>query len=207
VKTKPLIRRAFSFLFRGGATFLALGLAILHLLSPNLRIDGTVIALFALALVPWIAPLMKSIELPGGVRIELRELEEAQAKAEQAGLLEPPAEEGPARFAFEMIAEEDPNLALAGLRIEIERRLVILAESAGLPTERRSVGQLLRVLRQDQQLAPRESSVLSDMVSLLNSAVHGARVDEGAATWALDIGPRLLAGLDDRIASVDTAGR
>ena len=45
-----------------------------------------------------------------------------------------------------------------------------------------------------------ERSVLADMVGLLNNAVHGAKVDHRAASWAIDVGPRLLKALDERIA-------
>ena len=37
------------------------------------------------------------------------------------------------------------------------------------------------------------------MNNLLNSAVHGAEVDRRAADWAIEIGPKLLASLDDKI--------
>jgi len=80
-------RRSCSLVLRIGVTLVILGLAALHVLLPDLRIDGTAIALLALGLVPWLAPLLKSVELPGGVKIELRELEKAQEKAAQAGLL------------------------------------------------------------------------------------------------------------------------
>ena len=37
------------------------------------------------------------------------------------------------------------------------------------------------------------------MINLLNSAVHGAKVDSRSANWAIDIGPRLLTSLDERV--------
>jgi hypothetical protein len=38
-----------------------------------------------------------------------------------------------------------------------------------------------------------------DMIGLLNSAVHGAIVDQNTANWAVNVGPELLASLDKRI--------
>jgi hypothetical protein len=46
-----------------------------------------------------------------------------------------------------------------------------------------------------------ERAVLSDLVALLNSAVHDATVDPEAAQWALDIGPRILQALEERASS------
>jgi hypothetical protein len=47
-------------------------------------------------------------------------------------------------FSFPSIAKRDPNLALAGLRIEIEKRLAELAAVSGVEQGRpMGVGQLL----------------------------------------------------------------
>lgn len=86
--------------------------------------------------------------------------------AEQVGLLaaEPPFLTAP-EFGFQRIAEEDPNLALAGLRIEIEKRLVKLSESRNVEVRSRGVGQLLSD-RQDlsKEASPRLLKTLDDLV-------------------------------------------
>lgn len=61
------------------------------------------------------------------------------------------------------------------------------------------VGQALRALGQAKILTAEEMSILSDMVNMINAAVHGAEVDSRAAAWAIDVGPRLLTSLDERI--------
>jgi len=181
-------------------TAVALLLAAVHLIWPALTIDAITLVLLAIALIPWLAPLFKSLELPGGLKVEFRDLERAGQKAETVGLLEPeaPSVDG-TPHAFEMAVDEDPNLALAGLRIEIEKRLKRLAESRGVPVRRGGVGSLLRSLERAEVLKAEERSVLKDMIGTLNEAVHGAEVDSRAAEWALEIGPRLLASLDARV--------
>ncbi len=104
-------------------------------------------------------------------------------------------------YSFQLVAEEGPKLALAGLRIEIERRLNEIAESNGLKVEKVGVGQLLRLLGERELLSQEQRSVLADMVGLLNGAVHGGDIDERAAGWALDIGPSLLNTLEMKIKS------
>ncbi len=177
----------------------ALIVAFAHLIWPSLAIDAITIVLLASALIPWLAPLFKSLEFPGGWKIEFPELQKAGDRAESAGLLAPAAGAPQRGFAFQAIAEEDPNLALAGLRIEIEKRLRLLAESRGLAVDRAGLGQLLRLLSQREILSTEERSVLADLTGLLNSAVHGARVGPGSASWAMEVGPRLLKALDERV--------
>jgi len=177
----------------------ALAFALVHVMWPGLAIDAITLTLLVLAVVPWLGPIFKSLQFPGGWKVEFQELQKAAERADEAGLLAAaPAQVSP-EFTFQRIVEEDPNLALAGLRIEIEKRLVKLAESRHIEFRNRGLGQLLRVLVDRQVLDPQARSVLADMTGLLNSAVHGATVDPRATDWAINIGPRLLTALDDLI--------
>jgi len=178
----------------------ALVLALSHIIWPKLAIDAVALALIVIAILPWLAPLVKSLELPGGWKVEFQELQKVASRAETAGLLASEPSQDQVSFSFQSIASQDPNLALAGLRIEIEKRLSLLAEIHGLTSRRPlGVGQALRALAQAEVLTSEERSILSDMVNMLNSAVHGAEVDSFAAAWAIDVGPRLLTSLDNRI--------
>lgn len=188
-------------LLRAGISIAAVIIAIGHILWPSVAIDAITLTLLAIALIPWLGPLFKSVELPGGLKVEFRELERVRAEAENVGLIQREALPSPAAaYPFESVASEDPNLALAGLRIEIERRLKRLAEARHLSQRSStSVGYLIRSLDEANVLSPEERSVLDDLIGLLNRAVHGADVDSRAAAWALEIGPQLLASLDRRI--------
>ena len=53
----------------------------------RLHIDPHCIDSFEAAKLPWLAPLFKAIELPGGVKVEFAELEKAQRDAQFAGIL------------------------------------------------------------------------------------------------------------------------
>lgn len=183
--------------------FAIVGIAV-HILWPNLAIDAITLTLLVVSIIPWLAPLFKSLELPGGWKIEFQDLQKAKVKAGDAGLLDTETQslDGD-QFSFQTIANTDPNLALAGLRIEIEKRLVKLAESRNLVVGRAGLGKLLKDLNSRQLINGQERDVLSDLTSLLNSAVHGAEVDQRAAEWAMDIGPQILATLDRRISKED----
>lgn len=181
-------------------TFLSLIVISAHLIWPSLSIDGITLSFIIVALIPWLAPLFKSLEFPGGWKIEFQELQRTKEKADEAGLLAPQefVNETP-EYTFQTILYDDPNLALAGLRIEIEKRLKQIAESNDIHVKKESIGLLLRQLSLQEVLTGQESVVLQDLIGLLNSAVHGAKVDRHALEWAIDVGPRLLKSLDEKV--------
>lgn len=181
---------------RRTVTLVALVLALAHLLFPSLAIDAITLGLLAVAIIPWLAPLVKSLELPGGWKVELQEMYQISSRAQDAGLISAESDSPSPEHSFQLVADRDPNLALAGLRIEIERRLLRLAEQHQIPLRSRGIGSILRELDKRGVLTSEQRSVLADMVGLLNAAVHGADVDRGASEWAMEIGPGLLQSLD-----------
>lgn len=186
-------------LLRRVVTLGALGLALTHLLWPSLAIDSVTLVLVALAIVPWLAPLFKSLELPGGWKIQFHDLQKVEAKADNAGLLSRQEAPQSTEYAFQSVAGRDPNLALAGLRIELEKRLVQIAQKHNIGTRMQGMGRLLQELSKRGALSEDESSVLSEMLGLLNEAVHGATVDPRATEWAMDVGPLLLQSLEEKL--------
>jgi len=173
--------------------------ALAHVVFPSLAIDAIALLLIVVAVVPWLAPLFKSLELPGGWKVEFQELQKVAAKADDAGLLSPPV--APAiEYAFQSVADRDPNLALAGLRIELEKRLVRLAQLHDVGTRMQGMALLLAELARRGILSEDEESVLADLVHLLNAAVHGAAVDPRATEWAMEVGPQLIQSFEEKLA-------
>ncbi|MDX2035056.1 MAG: hypothetical protein SFX72_00270 [Isosphaeraceae bacterium] len=159
-------------------------------------------ALLVLAIIPWLGPLFRSVELPGGFKVEFRELEQAAKRIEASGLAASATATSIGRavsYAFESVADADPNLALAGLRIEIESKLKKVAEKNGVETQAGGIRNVMRGLRNAQILTDAECSAINELLPLLNQAAHGATVDPTASAWALDFGPRVLKGLEERI--------
>jgi hypothetical protein len=185
----------------------ALCLAFLHLILPGLAIDAITLALLAIAVIPWLAPLVESLELPGGWKVEFWEMQRAVARVQAAGpVYEDRVSAGSeAEYSFQLVYSRDPNLALAGLRIEIEKRLSALAEKADVAVRPKGVVTLLRSLSNHELLSFEERAALGDMSGLLNSAVHGAVVDPRACEWAIDNGPPLLASLDAKLDELSRA--
>ena len=183
-----------------GISFVALLAASVHVARPDLAIDAVTLFLIGVAALPWFIYLFKSVELPGGWKIEFQELERVGKKADEAGLLqEIPANNPAMTHSFQLTAAHDPNLALVGLRIEIERRLRKMADVVGVESDHAPLGHLFRELSKRSALTLDQVAVLGDMINLLNRAAHGVVAEPSATSWALETGASLLATLDKRI--------
>ena len=102
-------------------------------------------------------------------------------------------------YAFEAVGGDDPNIVLAGLRIELERRLRAIAESRGVAEARRPLRRVIDDLARWGIIERDEASAIADLLPLLNRAAHGATVDRAALQWALDFGPPLLDALEEHL--------
>jgi len=177
----------------------ALAVALTHLLWPSLAIDAITLILIGIAVVPWLAPIFRSLEFPGGWKFEFAEVRRAAEQAEQAGLLAP-TPVGPEReFAFQQMVETDQVLALAGIRIELEKRIRSLALKNGISAERRPISVLLNDLTNRGVLDDRLTFTLRGMANFASHAIHGDRIEPDATELVFSLAPRVLKTLDDLI--------
>ncbi|HUG00632.1 MAG TPA: hypothetical protein VML95_02080 [Longimicrobiales bacterium] len=195
------------------------GIAIvLHLVFPQVQLDLPTLILVLVGVAPWLAPVFKSIELPGGFKIELQHVQRATRRVVGA---EPTGEPLPAPVGatgsettrtvarpgvvvvdheswladLEALARQDPNLSLVALRIEIESMLRNIARGHHLEWERRSAGRLLSQLHEAGIFSGDLVAGLRDLISLGNQAAHGTEVTPEAAEWALDHAGAILGRL------------
>lgn len=178
-------------------TALAVGAAVTHAFFPSIVIDSVTVALLAIAVAPWLGVFFKSLELPGGVKIEYHDLKAVEEKARDVGLItgDAHAPKTEDQKVYERISAEDPNLALVGLRIEIEKALVVLGTNHGITGSKNSIGWITRELTKDGVLPEGTASVLADLIPLLNKAAHGAEVDHQSVRWAFTAGTQILNAL------------
>jgi len=104
-------------------------------------------------------------------------------------------------YSFLQAAKDGhPNVALALLRINIEYYLVILASAsyimAGFDTTMREI---VTELAKKGAITPREDSLLSKMVDILDYAARNENVDYKLVNWAMEAGPILLKVLDTKL--------
>lgn len=195
----------------------ALALAVVHFLWPSFGIDFVTISLIIVALIPWILPVLKSMEFPGGVKIEFKDVKQAAEKITHITIqpsdarqtiistepdLKPELRTNDSLTTLRHIASTNPNLAFVGFRIEVEKKLLAMAEQAGLQVQRRPLGRIVRDLQEREILPVAVASGLSDLIALGNIAAHGADVAPEAVNWLLDVGPSLLGALDDALNSM-----
>lgn len=184
--------------------YIIAGAALLLLIFDTFikSLSAVALGLIVLALAPWLIKILKTLEM-AGIKVEFREqLAQITERAEDAGLLSEPDQRLGTQETYESIYNSDPTLALAGLRIEVERRLGELATVSGLKggPPRRGVGQLIRILSDEGVLDRDEASVIADLLPLMNKAVHSEEYSQEAAGWAIRVGPELLAAIDRKIA-------
>jgi hypothetical protein len=145
---------------------------------------------------------LKDAELPGGVRINLQEtIQQAERLSDQVREIKPPEEkrnvpiipltEANARMLelglqpspsglnldyYRSLADQDPNIALAGLRIEIETLTRNLVKGFGMtPDTGVSLGQMVRQLHSRHRITNQQRQLIEKIAAVCNSAVHGER--------------------------------
>lgn len=172
-------------------------LIVLRLVFPEVKVDAITIGLLVVAVLPWVIAFIDSAKFPGGWEVSFREVRDAGEKiASSAGPASKPAEHQ--ALSFLHVANLDPNLALVGLRIEIEKRVRVLAESEGL-SARQPLTRLIRELRARELVPGGALNGIEELVMAGNEAAHGARVDNRVSQWAMDYGPDVIGVLDSLI--------
>jgi hypothetical protein len=177
-----------------------------------LSLDLVDIAIFGIIALLWLAPSVAkyfdTVEFGGAKFTFSKQLKEVQAKIEIADLKADPSKT--TKPSYLQIAPTDPNLAFAGLRIELEKQLRSLAEERNLlASDQRnrplSLSQLVDRLYQEKVISLLERSALNDLISLGNRAAHGIEVDESAAPWAFEVGPQIIAALEKKHLSTNNS--
>jgi len=188
-----------------GNSLLCIFLIIIHAIFPQFSIDSTTIALIVILIFPWLLPYIKTAKLPGGIEIttrEIQQLEEVTARSAIGTLLvtmRPPTRRHPP-LTYLTLFKTDPNLALASLRLDIERKLRTIAKKRQIDVRRLPLWQVLNILHDREIIGPSEFQSLKMIIEICNKAVHTEKVDPYLALRILDIGKSALGYLDSKIA-------
>jgi len=188
-------------------TSAAVLVGLIHVIFPELKIDAVLITLIIIAIIPWLEPLLKSVELPGGLKVEFQDFKKLEDEAKKAGLIKEialadattNAKSTSDTYSFIEIAEKNQELALVAFRIEIEKRLRNLADKYSIESKRFSIVRLIDTLAKNEILTVAEMASLKDMINTLNNAAHGMAYDERSANWVIENGPKILDSLDAKL--------
>lgn len=160
------------------------------------QVDGVTLALLGLLLVIPHLELIRKIKF-GEFEAEIGRAEVEKVQAKAATDLPPTLIGAISNSEARVIAllDEDPRLALAKVRIDIEealKQLYATGPDAEPDWKRLSLGRLVDNLVKREVLSPSVASALRDVIALANRAVHGERVDPDAAKQLAVLGTRLV---------------
>lgn len=129
-------------------TIAALLAAFVHIKYPELNIDAVTLGLLVVAIIPWLSPIIKSIELPGIGKIELQEIKHQAEEARGAALS----------------ASQKADLALAGTSV-IEVAQAKDADVSSTPEEAMlKLAAAYNNIRDTQKSGPSRTSAMTSIV-------------------------------------------
>lgn len=172
-------------------------LAALHVLVESITIDAIAIVLFVLAALPWLFPYLKSLELPGGVKIEMNDVTAAIKKVSEGSEVSTFPETDEYEY-LRSIAVHDPNLALVAVRIEIEKGVRKALNEERVPL---SLTSGIRRLTETGVLSNSVANGLKDFIRLGNHAAHGVEVETQAAEYVIDNAGSILKPFKEQLAN------
>lgn len=148
---------------------------------------------------PWFTSLFKSIELPGGIKIDFKNFDKITKEIEAAGLTvsKPGMKTIKAReYGFLEYAKTDIGISLMALRMELEKSLRNLGLTVWVDVARKPIRQIVNALRYTGKLTSEEESLIMDMIWTLNHAAHGIEFDERIAKWIIEVAPKILYSME-----------
>ncbi len=204
-------------------------LLIVHLLVPQVKVDAAAIGLLVIASIPWLHNVFRSIDVSAtGIKVEYRDAKEAIEKAlgaaagpiasgrapietQPAAGPAPASSKGPVlrgvgpKTSWDEVLRtvDDPNMSLVALRIEIERRVRAVAQRLGLESQKVSLQLVLASLVRTEVIDRETYDGLRALLTLGNSAAHGAKVDSSVVQLVADQAPALLESLDSLLENRD----
>jgi hypothetical protein len=206
VKEKKVSRTRNLKLISIGISLLCIFLIIIHAVFPQFAIDTTTIALLVILIFPWLLPYIKTVKLPGGIEITPREIQQLEEVTLRSAIgtipvaMRPPVIRAPtSQLTRSTLFKADPNLALASLRLDIERKLREIARSRDLDVERLPLRHVLDILKQREIIGTSESESIRLIINVCNKAVHAEKVDPTLALRVLDLGDLVVQYLDSKI--------
>ncbi|HIW75672.1 MULTISPECIES: hypothetical protein [Gordonibacter] len=207
-------QKAMSWIQKGIPSLLFFVAFVIHTFFSKEYIDTISIILLVLVCFPWFLHHLKMIELTGLGKIELLDNEDKDRIAKEAdSLVEEVAGEEPFEknsgndFLFEVF-RNDMQLGLAGIRIELEKIVNQLKTQYNVAPKPGPIGlgSGIRDLEKVGAISLGESSLLREVTSILNRAVHGAsELSNEDANWAYDVGSQMVSVLKSKLKQQEIA--
>ncbi|MCF7892342.1 MAG: hypothetical protein K9L87_04860 [Candidatus Omnitrophica bacterium] len=181
---------------------IAIFLLIAHTLSiQEIVVDNTTLTLLIIIIIIPFIPYVKKIKL-GNFEAEISPREIQKVKEEVEIQLSEPEKISPEinkslkiLEKIKKLSKDDPVLALAKLRIEIEKIITRLHVSTNMKSHIRRSPSLVRMIMElsyDEILSTKISHSLREVVSICNRAIHGEEIRKQDVEIIIHIGVELL---------------
>lgn len=174
-------------------------LIIVHGFWSNMfKVDLISISILFILSIPFVAQFLRKAKFPGAefeFKDEIRETQKlVQLSVEKAKEAENAGEAKVLQFetfklsAIRELLESDPVLALAALRIEIERKIKLAANFLEIPKkERYSISKILEAFKRKEFLSYDQINALQKIVTMCNEAIHGSLISKEESTEIIDL--------------------
>lgn len=166
-----------------------------------ISVDSTSILLLIIILIsPFIASVRKIKYGDFEAEIDPKEIQRIKTEAEKnTELKEPNVEVRPEIYttteSIRDLASYDPVIALAKVRIELEKVLNRLVRIAGIEVKSPALGMLIRTLSNHEIISPSVGKSLTEVIAICNRAIHGETISEDSANTIVSLGIDLLEDL------------
>lgn len=177
----------------------AIFLLIAHSFNVDyLRVDSTSIILLVIALSsPFIASVKKIKYGDFEAEIDSKEIEKIKAEIESnpdlknddkyiGSTIDATTE------SIRDLAKSDPIIALAKIRIELEKTLKKLIEMAAIENDRATLGNTVKALARHEMISSQTANSLLRVISICNRAIHGEAISDADTSTIVELGIRLL---------------
>ena len=168
-------------------------LIFLHGFFPNqFNIDNSILLIYFISSIPFIAQFLKEANLLGAKFIFKEEIRKtgklinvsgtSRIKTNVSGSLTVVKSKELDLDNVKKLLDSDPALALAALRIEIEKNLKSIAGKLDLPMkEKRSITEIIVNLKRKEIFSHGQVLVLRNIIQMCNKAIHGVSISKGEA--------------------------
>ncbi len=170
--------------------------------SNTFRVDLISISILFILSIPFVAQFLKKAKFPGAefeFKEEIRETQKlVELSVEKAKEIESSGKAEVLKFeTFKLsgireLLDSDPVLALAALRIEIERKLKLTANFLHIPIkDKYSISKMLEAFKINEILSSDQINALKKIATMCNEAVHGSLISKEEAAEIVNLAEEL----------------
>jgi len=184
-------------------------LIFLHGFFPNqFIIDNFIILIYFISSIPFIAQFLKEVNIFGAkfkFQEEIRKIEKlfnVSGTARVGTEINVPLTvvKSKALDNARKLLDSDPVLALAALRIEIEKSLKVIAKKLDMPIkEKRSITEIIVNLNRKEIFSHEQVLVLRKIIQMCNKAIHGAVISKSEAKEIILLTEKFYRALENSI--------